>query len=452
MADEADVMSNSGTPVISIYGLGYVGCVSAACLASLGYRVIGVDINSDKVSLLEQGRSPIVEDEIAELTAEMVSNGRLTVTSDSRSAVLNSDISIVCVGTPSDASGGLSTVFLEQVTTQIGSALADTDRRHVVVYRSTMLPGTCEEILIPLLERNSGKRAGVDFGVCVNPEYLREGTSVRDFFDPPKTVVGCSDVSTGQTAMELYSPLPGERIVVPIIIAEMTKYFDNSFHALKVTFANEVGSICAAVDLDSHAVMDIFLADTKLNLGPAYLRPGFAFGGSCLPKDVRALTYLARTHFVDTPVLGSLLRSNASHLERALELIMGDGRRKVGVFGLAFKSGTDDLRESPMVELCERLIGKGFDIKIFDTNVALSRLVGANRAFISQRLPHLGELLVEDIETVLEHGEILVIGSRTPEIVDAIGRSSANQLIVDLVRLPGGDNWRRRSNYRGIAW
>jgi GDP-mannose 6-dehydrogenase len=286
----------------------------------------------------------------------------------------------------------------------------------------------------------------------VNPEYLREGTSVHDFFDPPKTVVGSSDSAAAKAVLELYGDIPGERYAVPIRVAEMTKYVDNSFHALKVAFANEVGSICAAVGLDSHAVMDIFLADTKLNLGPAYLRPGFAFGGSCLPKDVRALTHLARSEAVDTPVLSNLIRSNDSHLQRALDLITKDGRRRIGIFGLAFKAGTDDLRESPMVELSERLIGKGFDVKIYDANVALSRLVGANRAFISQRLPHLEQLLVDNVDALLEHAEVLVAGSRTPEIVDALARSSSSQLVVDLVRLPDADEKRGRANYRGIAW
>jgi GDP-mannose 6-dehydrogenase len=437
---------------IGVYGLGYVGCVSAVCFASLGHQVIGVDVNEDKVDMLAEGRSPIIEDRIGELTAEMISSGMLTVRIDARFAVMNTDVSLVCVGTPSAATGDLSTSFLTQVTAEIGTALAETNRWHVVVYRSTMLPGTCENLLIPILEDASGKRAGVDFGVCVNPEYLREGTSVHDFFDPPKTVVGSSDSATARTVLDLYGDIPGERYAVPIRVAEMTKYVDNSYHALKVAFANEVGSVCAAVGLDSHAVMDIFLADTKLNLGPAYLRPGFAFGGSCLPKDVRALTHLARSEAVDTPILSNLIRSNDSHLQRALELITKDGRRRIGIFGLAFKAGTDDLRESPMVELSERLIGKGFDVKIYDANVALSRLVGANRAFISQRLPHLEQLLVDDVDALLEHGEVLVAGSRSPEIVEALARSSPRQLIVDLVRLPAADEKRGQANYRGIAW
>jgi GDP-mannose 6-dehydrogenase len=438
--------------LIGVYGLGYVGCVSAACLASLGFDVIGVDVNPDKTEMLKRGRSPIVEERIGELTADVVAAGKLTVTADVREAVAATDISLVCVGTPSTAGGGLSTSFLEQVTSQIGAALSAKDGWHVVVYRSTMLPGTCEDLLIPMLEKLSGKSAGSEFGVCVNPEYLREGTSVRDFFDPPKTVVGVSDARTGDTVLQLYNQLPGERYQVPLRVAEMTKYVDNSFHALKVCFANEIGAICSSLGLDSHAVMDVFLADNKLNLGPAYLRPGFTFGGSCLPKDVRALTHIARRNDVDIPLLANLIGSNDSHMRRALELAIEDGRRNIGIFGLSFKQGTDDLRESPMVELAERLIGKGFNVKIYDASVTLSRLMGANRTYISERLPHLGDLLVDDVETVVKHGDVLIIGSRAPEVVDAVSRCGSDRLVVDLVRLPDAAVMRGRVNYRGIAW
>lgn len=437
---------------VGVFGLGYVGCVSAACLASMGHRVIGVDVNPNKVDLLSQGHSPIIEDDIGELTAEVVASGMLTVTTDARSAVLNSDVSLVCVGTPSTPTGELSTEFLWQVASEIGAALAHTDNWHVVVFRSTMLPGTCEDLLIPRLEELSGKRAGVDFGVCVNPEFLREGTSVKDFYNPPKTVVGTADPRAAETVLGLYEPLPGSRHQVPIRTAEMSKYVDNSFHALKVCFANEIGAICSSLGLDSHAVMDVFLADTKLNLGPAYLRPGFAFGGSCLPKDVRALTSIARRNSVDIPLMGNLLQSNEGHLQRAFNLIAAAGRRKIGVFGLSFKTGTDDLRESPMVELVERLIGKGFDVKIFDSNVSLSRLVGANGAFISQRLPHVGELLADDIDTVLDHSDVLVVGSGAPEVVEALARRRPGTLIIDLVRLPDSEQRRGGEEYRGIAW
>lgn len=445
-------MSDQQRTTVSVFGLGYVGCVSAACLASRGHRVIGVDVNAGKVESLRQGRSPVVEERIGDLTAEVVAAGDLTVTADARAAVLSSDISLICVGTPSGPGGGLSTKFLEQATDEIGEALAGKDGWHVVVYRSTMVPGTCEGLLIPRLESASGKRAGVDFGVCVNPEFLREGSSVRDFLDPPKTVVGQADSRSGGMVMALYEGLPGPRFHVPIGVAEMTKYVDNSFHALKVGFANEIGAICASLGLDSHDVMDIFLADTKLNISPAYLRPGFAFGGSCLPKDVRALTHTARRNDIDVPLLSNLLVSNELHLRRAVDIVVADGRRKVGIFGLSFKQGTDDLRESPMVELAERLIGKGFDVKIHDANVTLSRLIGANKSYIRQQLPHIGELLTDGVDAVLNHGEVLIAGSRAPEVVDAIARAGSEKLVVDLVRLPITEELRGKSNYCGIGW
>ena len=445
-------MSNSKLPAVSVFGLGYVGCVSAVCLASRGHSVVGVDVNPDKVQSLGRGEAPIVEEGIAELTAEVVAAGDLTVTDDARAAVLETDISLVCVGTPSGPGGSLSTAFLESVTDQIGSAIADKDGWHVVAYRSTMLPGTCESLLIPKLNSRSGKQAGGDFGVCVNPEFLREGTSIRDFNAPPKTVVGQTDPRAGDMVMRLYDGLPGPRFHVPVGIAEMTKYVDNSFHALKVGFANEIGAICSVLGIDSHEVMDIFVSDTKLNISPAYLRPGFAFGGSCLPKDVRAITHTARRHDIDVPLLSNVLGSNETHLRRAIDMVIADGRRKVGIFGLSFKSGTDDLRESPMVELAERLIGKGFDVKIHDSTVVLSRLIGANRTFISQQLPHIGEVLTADADEVLDHGEVLIVGSRSDDVVNALKRLDGSKRVIDLVRLPNANELRSQHNYQGMGW
>jgi GDP-mannose 6-dehydrogenase len=414
--------------------------------------VIGVDVNPEKVEALRQGMSPVVEEQIGDLTAEVVAAGDLTVTADLAAAVLSTDLSLVCVGTPSAPGGGLSTAFLEQVTDDIGAALALKDGWHVVVYRSTMVPGTCEDLLIPRLESASGKRVGVDFGVCVNPEFLREGTSVRDFLNPPKTVVGGTDSRSGEMVLGLYEGLPCRQFQVPIKVAEMTKYVDNSFHALKVGFANEIGAICSSLALDSHAVMDIFLADTKLNISPAYLRPGFAFGGSCLPKDVRALTHTARRNDLDVPLLANLLTSNESQMRRAVDLVIAAGRRNVGIFGLSFKPGTDDLRDSPMVELAERLIGKGFHVKIYDATVVLSRLTGANRTYIRQQLPHIGDLLTDDVNAVFDHGEVLIAGSREPRVVDAIARAGSDRLIIDLVRLPNAGQLRGAPNYQGIGW
>lgn len=443
---------STGTVRLSVLGLGYVGCVSAACFAARGHHVIGADVNPDKTDFLRQGKAPVVEERIGEITAEVVAAGMLTVVDDAAAAVLRSDVTLVCVGTPSAPDGGLVTTYLQRAAEEIGRALGAKDGFHVVVFRSTMVPGTCEELLVPLLEQASGKRVGVDFGVCVNPEYLREGSSVRDFLDPPKTVVGESDPRSGALVMSLYEGLPGDRFQVPIRVAEMSKYVDNTYHAVKVAFANEIGAVCRSVGLDSHAVMDVFLADTKLNVSPAYLRPGFAFGGSCLPKDLRALVNTAGRGNVDVPLLASVLPANEAHLRRALDEVMASGRRRVGLFGLSFKTGTDDLRESPMVELAERLIGKGYQLKIYDANVALSRLVGANRAFIAERLPHIGQLLTDDLADVLDHAEICIVGTTDPDVVTAIDGAGADRLVVDLVRLPDAAARRKGEGYVGIGW
>lgn len=434
-----------------MFGLGYVGSVSAACLASRGHSVIGVDVNQLKVDLINAGRAPVVEERIGELTCEMVVSGLLRATTDVVTAVAETDVSLVCVGTPSASNGSLSTRYLERVAEQIGMALASVGRRHTVVFRSTMLPGTCETLLVPALERTSGLRAGVDFGVAVNPEFLREGTSVRDFFDPPKTVIGEWDRASGDTVAALYDGLPATVFRVPIAVAEMCKYADNSFHGLKIGFANELGAICQALDLDSYQVMDVFLADTKLNISPAYLRPGFAFGGSCLPKDLRGLVYAAKQADVSVPILSHVLASNDTHLHRAIDAVIATDAHRVGIFGLAFKNGTDDLRESPMVELAERLLGKGYDIKIYDASVALSRLVGANKEFIATALPHLGDLLTDSVDEVLDHAQLCVVGSTTPEILHALERAG-DRTILDLVRLPDAAVRRSQPGYIGIGW
>ncbi|GAA1610396.1 nucleotide sugar dehydrogenase [Nonomuraea maheshkhaliensis] len=433
---------------ISVFGLGYVGCVSAACLASMGHQVVGVDVNPAKVDLINGGHAPIVEERIGELISETTAGGALRATTDAAEAVAATELSLVCVGTPSAPNGSLSTTFLERVAEQIGRALRP---GHVVVFRSTMLPGTCAELLVPILELASGLRAGAGFGVAVNPEFLREGTSVRDFFAPPKTVIGESDERTGNVVASLYEGLPGDVFRVPIPVAEMTKYADNAFHAVKIGFANEMGAICQALGLDSHRVMDVFLADRKLNISPAYLRPGFAFGGSCLPKDLRGLVYAARKADVSIPLLSHVLPANEAHLQRAFELITASGRRRIGMFGLSFKPGTDDLRESPLVELAERLLGKGYDLRIYDANVTLSRLVGANRAYIAERLPHLGDLLGDSAEEVLDHAEVCVVGCLDERVLAALDQAG-DRTIVDLVRIPDAETQRGRRDYTGIGW
>jgi len=436
---------------ISVFGLGYVGCVSAACLASRGHEVVGVDVNPVKVDLVRDGKAPVVEDRIGELTAEVVSSGALRATSDVAGAIAATDISLICVGTPSEPNGSLSTAFLERVTEEIGEQLAAKQGRHTVVFRSTMLPGTCLELLVPILEKASGRTAGVDFGVAVNPEFLREGTSVKDFFEPPKTVIGEIDDATGDIVAELYEGLPGDVFRVPIPVAEMAKYADNAFHGLKIGFANELGAICRALGLDSHRVMDVFLADRKLNISPAYLRPGFAFGGSCLPKDLRGLVYAAHRADVSVPILAHVLASNDEHLRRAFDLVARTGKRRIGLFGLSFKPGTDDLRESPLVELAERLLGKGYDLRIYDANVSLSRLMGANREYIEGRLPHLGQLLASSVEEVLDHAEVCLVGSTDPAVLAALPHGG-DRVLIDLVRLPDADARRTEQGYVGLAW
>ncbi|MGE3139696.1 MAG: nucleotide sugar dehydrogenase [Thermoleophilia bacterium] len=435
---------------IAIFGLGYVGMVSAACFADRGHTVVGVDVSADKVDLVSAGKATIYEEAIGELVATTVADGRLTATTDAAEAVAGTDLALVCVGTPSAPGGGLSTRFLEGVARDIGAALP-TDRRYTVVIRSTMIPGTCEERIIPALEEASGRKAGVDFGVCVNPEFLREGTSVRDFHDPPKTVIGQYDEASGDLVAQLYEGLPGPVFRVPIRVAEMTKYVDNSFHALKVGFANEIGAVCKSLDIDSHAVMEIFKSDTKLNIAPTYLTPGMSFGGSCLPKDVRAIVHHSRHSDVPVPILQSILPSNEEHLRRAYELVVQSGRRRVGMFGLSFKSGTDDLRESPMAELAERLVGRGFDLRIHDAGVATSQLLGANRAYIDLHIPHLSRLLADDPSDVVEHAEVIIVGTKDPDAIAALGAANGST-IIDLVRFPGSEELIGTPTYHGLCW
>ncbi|MEJ1964036.1 MAG: nucleotide sugar dehydrogenase [Gammaproteobacteria bacterium] len=435
---------------ISVFGLGYVGAVSSACLAASGNEVIGVDTNPDKVDLIERGISPIIETGVDELIATAVKSGALTATTDTRRAVRESSLSFVCVGTPSEPNGSLKLDYVRRVCEQIGAALSDVDHYHVVVIRSTILPGTMSSLVIPALEEASGKRANEDFGVCFNPEFLREGSAVNDYYHPPKTIIGESQRRAGDVLMRLYEGLTAPVFRTPIEVAELVKYVDNTWHALKVGFANEIGSVAKALHIDSFEVMDIFCRDTKLNLSPYYLRPGYAFGGSCLPKDLRALTYRARTLDVETPILSAILPSNEVHVRRGIDMVIAGHSRKVGVLGFSFKAGTDDLRESPVVELIERLIGKGFDLRLYDRNVSLARLTGANRDYILNHIPHIAKLMCESIDEVLEHAEIVVIGNAAPEFTSVSQRMRPSQKIVDLVRIKGahGDT----AQYSGICW
>ena len=435
---------------ISVFGMGYVGVVSAACLARDGHTVIGVDPNPTKLDLVNSGRSPIIEDEVDVLVAEAVREGRLVATNDADDAISRTDLSLICVGTPSQANGSLDLSYVRSVCAEIGAAIARAGDHHVVVIRSTMLPGTMREVVLPALETSSGKVAGKDFGVAINPEFLREGTAVFDYRNPPKTVIGCSDEETGKLVAGLYSELPGPVIVTDLQTAEMVKYVDNIWHALKVAFANEVGNVAKSLGIDGHEVMNIFCQDTKLNLSPYYLKPGFAFGGSCLPKDLRAFTYKARTLDLSLPILESILPSNELQIRKALEMVTSCDRKKIGILGFSFKSGTDDLRESPIVELIERLIGKGYDLRIYDKNVNMAKLVGANRDYILNRIPHLAALMVDSIEQIVEHAEVIVIGNGDPEFRDLPDILDDRHHLVDLVRIRQKVN--KGLSYDGICW
>ncbi|WP_419781958.1 nucleotide sugar dehydrogenase [Maridesulfovibrio sp.] len=435
---------------VSVFGLGYVGAVSAGCLAKEGHSVIGVDPNQTKVDIINSGQTPIIEDQIGDILRDAVQDGILRATVSAEEAVMESDISLVCVGTPSKANGSLDLTYVERVCGEIGAVLKGKDEFHVVVIRSTILPGSMRSVVIPALESGSGKVAGVDFGVCNNPEFLREGTSVYDFYNPPKTVIGESDPKSGEMLASLYADIDAPLIRTEMEVAEMVKYADNNWHAVKVAFANEIGAICKEVGIDSHKVMDIFCQDTKLNISKYYLKPGFAFGGSCLPKDVRALTYKANRLGVDLPLLSNVLRSNRRHIERGLSLIMDKDNRKVGFLGFSFKAGTDDLRESPLVAVIEQLIGKGYELSLYDRNVNTAKLLGANRDYIMNRIPHISKLMVGDIDSVLEHAETIVIGNNSPEFKDIGSRIRSGQVVVDLVRItePSSEN----GEIDGICW
>ncbi|HEX4332396.1 MAG TPA: UDP-glucose/GDP-mannose dehydrogenase family protein [Usitatibacter sp.] len=434
---------------ISVMGLGYVGAVAAGCLAREGHEVIGVDPQQTKVDLINAGKTPIIEKDIGEIIAQQAAARRLVATTDVRAAVLATDLSLVCVGTPSLGNGHIDLKYVRRVCEQIGEALKE-HPGHTVVMRSTLLPGTMKDVVIPALEAASGLKAGEDFGLAINPEFLREGTAVYDYFHPPKTVIGEVGQGGGDVLEKLYGHLPGPMIRTDYETAEMVKYADNSWHALKVAFANEIGNICKAVGVDSHKLMDIFCQDTKLNLSPYYLKPGFAFGGSCLPKDVRALSYKAKLLDVKVPVIDAILPSNDEQIERGIRAVTAKGSKKVGILGFSFKAGTDDLRESPMVELVERLIGKGYDLRVYDSNVRIAAIHGANRDYILNHIPHISKLMVATIDEVLEHAETLVVGNGSAEFRDIPSRISERQQIVDLVRITDAKSV--EGIYDGICW
>ena len=419
---------------ISVFGLGYVGCVTGACFARLGHEVLGVDINKDKVAMVNAAASPIVEPGLGELLVEVVGKGRFRATTSTEEAVTSSDLALLCVGTPGRANGQLGLDALEHVGKEIGTALHGRADPYTVVLRSTVLPGTTERVLVPALRAGAGGKFSCTLGVSVNPEFMREGSSLRDFAHPPFTLVGCDDPETVPLLQSLYAGVDAPFIHTAVRTAEMVKYVSNAFHALKVCFANEIGDACEAFEVDVHEVIRIFLTDRKLNVSEAYLRPGFAFGGSCLPKDLRALLYAARTADVSLPLLSAILPSNEAQIRRGVEAVLLPRKRRVGVVGLSFKPGTDDLRESPMVALVEVLIGKGLDVRILDPNVAVARLVGANRRYIEEEIPHIASLMCEDLTTLLDHADVLVIGNSGEEAALAVAAARPHHIVIDLTR------------------
>jgi GDP-mannose 6-dehydrogenase len=437
---------------VSIFGLGYVGSVTAACLAHHGHEVIGVDANPAKVQMLEAGRSPVVEARLDELVAQGHSAGRLRATTDPRAAVLESDLSFACVGTPSHRNGKLDLTQIEQVCCEIGRGMAGKDSYHTVVLRSTVLPGTTRSMVIPALERCSHKRAGVGFGVCYNPEFMREGTAVADFFDPPYTILGAEAPEHLAALRQIYDGLPSRIFETSIAEAEMVKYVSNAFHALKVGFANEIGTIAKHLGVDTEAVIRIFTSDTRLNVSSAYLAPGFAFGGSCLPKDLRALAYRARELDLKLPLLEAILPSNAEHIERAVDTVLETGGKKVALLGLSFKPGTDDLRESPQVQLGKRLIGEGYHLRIWDPCVSLGQLVGSNRQFINELIPHIGSLLSTDLAEVVGQADIVIIGTRSVKRSELEVLLEPEQIVIDLVNLDKSGRLDGMNSYQGLCW
>ena len=437
---------------VSVFGLGYVGSVSAACFASMGHKVMGVDVSRAKVEMMDSGRTPIIEARMSELVAEAHRAGLLSATIDATTAVLNSEVSFVCVGTPSLKNGKLDLSHIEHVAREIGAAIGQKKSPHVFVLRSTVLPGTTETVVLPILEKESGKRCGEDFIVCYNPEFMREGSAVADFLNPPYTILGASDTHHLARLRALYQDTPGTLYETTISVAEMVKYFSNCYHALKVGFANEMGTMCKHLGVDAHAVTKIFTSDTKLNISPAYLSPGFAFGGSCLPKDLRAITYKAKELDLKLPLLESLMPSNAEHVDRAVEMVMSTGKKKIAQLGLSFKAGTDDLRESPQVQLIKRLMGEGLEVKVWDEDVSLGRLAGANRQYIEEVIPHIGSVLSADLESVLSTAEVVILGNKSASKDRLTTRLRPEQIVIDLIHL---DQTRRPegvNTYEGICW
>lgn len=435
---------------ISVFGLGYVGCVSAACFSSEGHKVTGIDVNQEKVDIINSGKSPIVEPGLEEKIASAIQQKNLQATTDYKKAIQNTDISLVCVGTPSQKNGSVTLDYIFRVAEQVGEALKTSNHFHVFVIRSTVPPGTLNKAM-KIISEISGKKQGKDFGGCSNPEFLREGSALKDFYNPPYTIVGEINKKSGDMVEEIYSTIDAPFIRTEIGVAEMIKYANNVFHAVKVVFGNEIGTICKKYNVDSHKLMEIFCQDKKLNISPHYLMPGFAFGGSCLPKDVRGLSYLARVNDLDLQLINSLMGSNRDHIQRAIDMVLSYGKKRIGVLGISFKGNTDDLRESPVVDVVEALLGKGYDVRIYDRNVHIAKLFGANKEYINNKIPHISNLMVENIGDILENSELLIIGNKNKEFEDAVKNLGEHYIVIDLVRILRETD-SVKFNYDGICW
>jgi GDP-mannose 6-dehydrogenase len=440
---------------IAVFGLGYVGCVSAACLAHDGHRVIGVDVNPHKVALVGAGHSPIIEPGLDALLTDMVAAGHLRATTNSAEAIAQSEVSLVCVGTPSNGNGSLKLDYVKAVCAEIGQALATYNGYHTVVIRSTVLPGTVTEILQPILEHHSGKCAGVDFGLAMNPEFLRESTAIKDYFHPSVIVIGEIDSRCGAVLERVYEAVDADCVHVSIQTAEMIKYTNNAFHAMKIAFANEIGNLSKAHGIDGRTVMEILCRDHQLNISPTYLRPGYAFGGSCLPKDLRALLYRAKERDLDSPLLSSLLPSNSAQIQRAIHMVENTGHKKVAVLGISFKAGTDDVRESPIIPLIETLVGRGYQVQVYDEKVIVDQLIGANKSFLEHQIPHITSLMQPSLEEVVRQAEVIVVANGSPAFIHILEMVRADQVVIDLIgidRLNGNRNGQYKGAYDGICW
>ena len=433
---------------ISIFGLGYVGCVSLGCLAQNGHTVIGVDVNQNKVNLINSGKATIIEKDIDQIINKQYRCEAIYATTIAKEAIARSELSIIAVGTPSSVQGHLNLKYIFKVAENIGKALIDKDQFHIIAIRSTVLPGTCDRVAEVVAEA-SGKTRNRDFAIVDNPEFLREGSAVNDYFNPPLTLIGSDNKNAAQKVASLYKELPGEIIITDLKIAEIMKYVNNTYHALKISFANEVGNVCSELGIDSHKVMGIFCKDRHLNISPYYFKPGFAYGGSCLPKDLKGFQTLAHDLYVKVPVIDSISLTNENQIERAVNLIQSSPYKKLGFLGLSFKEGTDDLRNSPAVRVIETLIGRGADIQIYDKNINLTMLTGTNKDYIDARIPHLSSLLVQNLEDIINSSDVLIVNTKEQEFISFL-KECSEKVIIDFVRID--ESLLENPNYIGINW